>query len=637
MKLFEPLTIGTMTLRNHIVLPAMGTSLAKRDGLVSDRAIAYYSRRAAGGVGLVTLEVTAVHRLGIQGPRNSTIDRDECVEGLSRLARSVQAHGARFSVQLWHAGRASLPIVLGEQPVAPSPVPPPLRTDVPRELTASEIEDLVECFGEGARRAREAGCDAVEVHGAHGYLISQFLSPLSNKRTDLYGGDLANRARFALEIVKRIREKVGRDFPVLVKLSAEEHVDGGITLEETKTVARWLQDAGADALVISSGSYAAAHWMVQPMMMPRGCLVPYAAAVKSVVDVPVGAVGRINEPALAEKVLREGQADFVCLGRALLADPDFPRKAQEGRTGEIRSCTACCLCIDTLMEMKSITCMVNPEAGRELEWKVEPSPRPKRVLVVGAGPAGLEAARVASQRGHRVTVCDENETIGGQVLLASKPPSKSELKTIVEFYEGEMERRGIELRLGQKVTPETVAALAPEVVIVGAGSAPSTPPISGVEQANVVQARDVLADKVSVGGSAVIIGGGSVGCETAEYLRAQGLEVTVIEMLRSFGRDIGVQTRGAFIPHLRSMGVKMLRNSKVVRIDGRRVYYVDGDGQEVNVEGDTIVLAVGARPTTDLVDSLKARGVSVVAVGDCVEPGRIHNAIYQGAMAGREI
>lgn len=637
MKLFEPLTIGTITLRNHIVLPAMGTSLAQKDGLVSDRAIAYYARRAAGGVGLVTLEVTAVHRLGVQAPGNFMIDRDECIEGLSRLARSVQSHGAKFSVQLWHAGRVTLPMLLGEQPVGPSPVPPPLRNDVPRELTIAEIEDLVERFGEGARRAREAGCDAVEVHGAHGYLVSQFLSPLSNKRTDRYGGDLANRARFALEIVEHIKEKVGRDFPVLVKLSAEEHVEGGITMDETKTVARWLQDAGADALVISSGSYVAAHWMVQPMMIPRGCLVPYAAAVKSVVGVPVGAVGRINDPALAEKVLREGQADFVCLGRALLADPDFPRKAQEGRTDEIRRCTACCLCIDTLMEMKSITCMVNPEAGRELEWQVEPAARPKRVLVVGAGPAGLEAARVASQRGHQVTICDENEAVGGQLLLASKPPSKGELKTIVEFYQSEIERRGIELRLGQRVTAETVAALAPDAVIVGAGSVPTTPPILGVDQDNVVQARDVLADKVAVGGSAVIIGGGSVGCETAEYLRARGVDATVIEMLRSFGRDIGIQTRGAYIPHLRSMGIKMLRNSKVVRIDGRRVYYVDADGQEASVEGDTIVLAVGARPTTDLVEALKAKGAPVVAVGDCVEPGRIHNAIYQGALAGREV
>lgn len=637
MKLFEPLTIGTMTLRNRIVMPAMGTLLAESDGSVSDRAIAYYSRRAAGGVALVTQEVTAVHRLGIQAHTNLALESDDRIPGLSRLVRAVHSHGAKYSVQLWHAGRMGLPMVLGEQPVGPSAVAPPLRTDVPRELTLAEIEDLVECFAQGARRAREAGCDAVEVHAAHGYLVSQFLSPLSNLRTDRYGGTLANRARFALEIVRRIKETAGHDFPVLVKLSAQEHVDGGITLEETVTVARWLQDAGADALVISSGSYVAAHWMVQPMMIPRGCLVPYAAAVRSTVDIPVGAVGRINEPGLAERVLQEKQADFVCLGRALVADPDFPRKVQEARADEIRSCTACCLCIDKEMEFESIQCMVNPEAGRELEWKIEMAPVPKRVLVVGAGPAGLEAARVASLRGHQVTVCDERDSIGGQVLEASKPPSKAELKTIVDYYRGEMRRRGVELRLGQRVTADTVAELQPDVVIVGAGSQPVVPPIPGVDQDNVVQARDVLADRVAVGASAVIIGGGSVGCETAEYLRARGLEVTVIEMLRRFGRDIGIQTRGFFIPHLRSMGIRMLRNSKVVRIAGRKVHYVDADGQEASVEADTIVLAVGARPTTELVEALKAKGVPCVTAGDCVEPRRIHNAIYEGAQAGRQV
>lgn len=636
--MLEPLSIGRMTLRNRMVMPAMATALAETSGLVSEEGIAYYARRAAGGVALVTLEVTGIHRLTRHREHVYMIDRDECIEGIGRLARSVQAHGAKFSVQLWHSGFVADEAILGEPPVAPSAIPVPGRKVLPRALTEGEIDQLVGAFAEGARRAREAGADAVEVHCAHGYLLAQFLSPLSNKRTDRYGGDLRNRARFALEVVTRIRELVGRDFPVLAKLSAEDHAEGGNTIEDTKLVARWLQEQGVDALLVSSGGPFTRDLIAPPMLMPRGCYVPFAAAVKSTVDVPVGAIGRINNPELAGRVLDDGQADFVALGRALLADPDFPRKVQEGRSDEIRRCTACRFCSETTSRRGGpIRCMVNPETGRELEWTLEKAVAPKRVLVVGAGPGGLEAARTAALRGHHVTISDQADYLGGMAALGCRPPSKAELKNVVEFYEGEMRRRGVKVRLGEPATAEWVSKEAPDAVVVATGSVPVVPAIPGIDVQNVVHARDVLAEKVSIGRSAVVVGGGDVGCETAEYLRARGLEVTVLEMLGEFAVDLEPGTRRMFLARLQSMDVKMISNARVVHIEASRVTYVDGKGRENAVEGEMIVLALGARPNAALIEHLKPLGVPMVAVGDCLEPRRIPEAIYEGALAGRQV
>lgn len=638
MKLLEPLSIGSMTLRNRMTMPAMATALSGTDGSVTDRAVAYYSRRAAGGVALVTLEVTGIHRLTRHRENAFMIDRDECIYGIGRLARGVQAHGAKFAVQLWHSGSVAKPSIIGEPAVAPSAVALPGRTDVPRALTEAEIQELVECFAEGARRARDAGADAIEVHCAHGYLLQQFLSPLTNKRTDRYGGELRNRARFSLEVVARIREKLGRDFPVLAKLTADDKMEGGTTIEETKIFARWLQDQGVDALVVSAGGPFTRIWISQPMMVPRGCLVPYAAAVKSVVDLPVGTIGRINDPDLAEKVLNEGSADFVAIGRPLLADPDFPRKVQEGRSDEIRHCVACRFCNDTTSRLgQPIQCMVNPETGRELDWVVEKAKEPKKVLVVGAGPGGLEAARMSAFRGHRVTLCEQSDVLGGMVALGCKPPSKAELGTLLEFYAGELRRNKVELRLGETVTAEFVKEMAPDVIVVATGTTPLVPPIPGLDSPNVVQSRDVLAGRATLAGSAVVVGGGDVGCETAEYLRARGLEVTVLEMAEDFAREMEPGTRGMFLPHLRSMGIRLISSARVMRVDGRRVVFTNGEGQETFVEADTVVLAVGGRPNSDLLQSLEPLGMPVMAVGDCVKARRIPDAIYEGALVGRQI
>lgn len=638
MKLLEPLSIGSMTLRNRMTMPAMATALSETDGSVTDRAIAYYSRRAAGGVALVTLEVTGIHRLTRHRENAFMIDRDECIDGIGRLARGVQAYGAKFAVQLWHSGSVAKPAIIGEPAVAPSAVALPGRKDVPRALTEAEIQELVECFAEGARRARDAGADAVEVHCAHGYLLQQFLSPLTNKRTDRYGGELRNRARFSLEVVARIREKLGRDFPVLAKLTADDKMEGGTTIEETKIFARWLQDQGVDAVVVSAGGPFSRIWISQPMMVSRGCLVPYAAAVKSVVDIPVGTIGRINFPEVAEKALSEGSADFVAIGRSLLADPDFPRKVQEGRSDEIRHCVACRFCNDTTSRLgQPIQCMVNPETGRELDWVVERTKEPKKVLVVGAGPGGMEAARMAAFRGHRVTLCEQSDVLGGMVALGCKPPSKAELGPLLEFYAGELRRNKVELRLGETVTADFVKEMAPDVIVVATGTTPLAPPIPGLDGPNVVQSRDVLAGRATLAGSVVVVGGGDVGCETAEYLRARGLEVMVLEMAEDLAREMEPGTRGMFLPHLRSMGIRLISNARVMGVDGRNVVFTNGDGQETIVEADTVVLAVGRRANNALQQSLEPLGIPVMAVGDCVKARRIPDAIYEGALAGRQI
>lgn len=487
--LFEPIRIRGVEIPNRIVMPAMTTRLAAPDGTVTPELCAYYLARAEGGSGLITVEMGSPHPGGRHRAREVGLYDDRFVPGLRELTARLKAAGARVGIQIGHAGGYARRDVTGYPPAAPSAVPRLVhevdtRRVVPEALTREGIRDLVRSFADAAGRMKRAGFDLVELHGAHGYLIAQFLSPLDNRRTDEYGGTLPNRARFALEVVEACRQRVG-DFPLIFRFSADEYAPGGLTLDDTREVARWLAEAGVDALHVSAGCYRSvpsAAVMIPPMNYPDGVFLHLAGAIKALVDVPVIAVGRLHAPELVRRVVAEGRADLVALGRQLIADPEWPRKVREGRADEIRPCVSCNTCVDTMRDGRRISCLVNPVAAREGAYRLVPASDPKRVLVAGGGPAGLEAARVAAERGHRVVLAERSDRLGGQLRLAARAPLFQNAETnpavllgFVEFLARGVARAGVEVRLGQAVTPEVVRALRPDVVVLATGASYRAP------------------------------------------------------------------------------------------------------------------------------------------------------------------
>jgi 2,4-dienoyl-CoA reductase-like NADH-dependent reductase (Old Yellow Enzyme family) len=555
-KLFEPGRIGSLELKNRLVMPPMGTNYALKDGSVTQRQTDYYEERSKGGVSLVIVEISCVDSpVGKAAVRQIYVDDDRFIPGLSKLAEAIKRHGARAAIQIHHAGRQTSAKLTGHQPVAPSPIPVP-GGEQPRELALSEIATLVPRFAEAAERAKKAGFDGVEIHGAHGYLISQFLSPLSNHRRDAYGGSLENRARFLLEVIEAIRERVGRDYPVWCRLSAMEiGAEGGITLEETQVVAQMAEKAGLDAIHVSAHQVTPARR--PPMAQPPCLFVPLAEGIKKVVSVPVITVGRIP-PELAEGVLRDGKADFISIGKALLVDPYLPQKVATGRTGDIRPCIYCLACLDSISWRKEgVCCVVNPTLGREREYELKPAESPKKVVVVGGGAGGMEAARVAALRGHKVVLFDEGEELGGQLLLASKPPFKDTIETFRQYLVGQVTKLGVELRLRERFTPDMLNELKPDVVVLATGVRPFIPQIPGIQSEKVLQASEVLVG-AETGERVAVIGGELVGCETALYLMERGKKVTIMRRGPELATKVHHFIREPLLGRLQFKGVSML-------------------------------------------------------------------------------
>jgi len=572
--LFEPITINGMTLRNRIVVPPMDTGYGSTTHQVTDQLIAYHRRRAEGGMGLIIVEYTSVDPGGRCTETQIGLYDDRFIPGFKRLTGAVHAHGARIALQIHHGGLRARPQFSGGEIVAPSAI---AEGYLPRELTIPEIEALVEAFGQAARRAKEAGFDAVEIHGAHGYLINEFLSPWFNRRDDVYGGSFEKRLRFPLEVVQRVRELVGADFPVGFRIVGEElPLGSGLTLKETTRIAVRLQAAGVDLIHVSVGNVGPSLGrVVAPMAVDWGFNVYAAAAVKRVVDIPVIAVGRITDVHLADRIVGDGHADLVAMGRASLADPEFPNKAWEGRFDEIRRCFGCAdACTRSYRH-----CNNNPELGREQSWELRPAETPKTVWVIGGGVAGMEAAHLAARRGHRVTLFEQEAQLGGQIHAAAAPPHKGELLNAISNRVPLLEKHGVEVRLGTRVTADMVRQARPDAAIVATGALPQRLPIPGIDRPEVVQAKDVLTGRAFVGTKVAVLGGGMVGSETAEYLADHHRDVTVVEMLDAIAADMPRVPRAYLLHRLAQYGVEIVTGAKaeaitelgiLVTIDGQR-------------------------------------------------------------------
>jgi 2,4-dienoyl-CoA reductase-like NADH-dependent reductase (Old Yellow Enzyme family)/thioredoxin reductase len=636
MKLFEAIKIKNMELRNRIVMAPMGTHFSNKDGTVSEKQLNYYRRRAEGYAGLIIVEATSVDSYGENHLNELGIWDDKFIAGLSRLTESIHSQGAKSAIQIYHPGRQASSKHTGSQPVAPSAIRYFPAGEVPRELSQTEISDLVRKFGDGARRAKDAGFDAVEIHGAHGYLICQFLSPESNRRNDEYGGDESRRARFALEIIRDVREKVGGDFPVFFRFSASEYTESGLTLDETRRIAKLLEDNGIDVVDVSAGNYEQSSWMIQPMMFPRGCLVPLSEKIREVVRIPTIVAGRINDPEVAEQILADGKADLIALGRVLIADPDFPRKAAEGRVDEIRRCVACNTCVDRLMENMEIKCTQNPEVGNETNFQIKPTLKRKKVVVIGGGPGGLEAAIVSAKRGHDVVLYEKEEKIGGKLRMLGSLPGREEWNTMIQFYLNQLDKHKVNVRVGCEGTLEAVKKEAADAVIVAIGSKDSIGSIPGIEKA--ATAMDVLAGKAKVRGDRIIVvGGGLVGCEASSFLISQGKAVTFLARKGKFWDRVGRSKKWYLQPRFKSAGMEMVSFLEIEEILPKGIRIVDSDERSRFIKGDYIIIDVGTEKNMGLFEELKVENIEVYIIGDSKEPGSMLNAIHEGSTVASSI
>lgn len=638
-KLFAPCKVGTMELENRIIMPPISTEFA-RDGFVTDRMKDYYVERAKGGASLIIVEDAIVDSpVGYNTISPLRVDDDRFLPGLKDLAEAIKAQGPKVCLQLSHAGRrAVVPLTNGplietqrRLPVAPSSIAHPRQGYVvPRELTVEEIDEIIERFAKSARRARDAGFDAISLHCTHGYLINEFLSPLSNKRHDEYGGDFDGRLRFVFEIIQRTKQRVGSDHPLLCRIGPEI-VEGGLQLEDTQKIAQRMEELGIDAINVSVGG-ASTRMIppIAPMRLPRGCIVHFAEAVKKTVSIPVGTANRINDPQLAEKILEEGKADLIAMGRPLIADPELPKKAFEGKLDDIRPCIACCDCAYIGGELgKPIECAVNAALGQEEELRISVTSKRKRILIVGGGPAGMEAARVAALRGHEVLLYEQRNEPGGQLLLAVVPPGKGEIMNLVSYLVGQIKKLGVKIELGKKATLDSVQKLKPDVVILATGSRALIPQIPGMNKEHVVTANEVLEGKAEIKEEVVVLGGGQMGTETAEYLTQKGRKVTIIEMLGDIASDMFGQARVLLLLSLQDKGVQVLTKTKAEEVTDFGVIVIRKRERQT-IKADTIVLAVGAEPNTELAEKLKNKVPELYCIGDCFEPRRILDAIHEG-------
>ena len=635
MKVFEPMKINHMELKNRMVVSAMVTNYCTPDGMATEKYIAYHEHKAKGGWGLIITEDYAVNPTAGGFVKLPGLWEDGQIASHKVLTDRVHAAGAKIAAQIYHAGRETSSAITGEQPVGPSALKDPTMPETPRELSVEEIHQLVEDFGDCARRAKEAGFDAVEVHGAHGYLVGAFASPFSNKRSDEYGGTIRNRARFGMEIIRNIKEKCGEDYPVIYRISAVEYVPGGLEIEESKVLAKLMEEAGADCIHCSQGVYATTHVIIPPSVVPRAAYIENAAEMKKVVKIPVIAVGRINDVEVAESVLEAGKADLVTMARASLADPDMPNKVKEGRKDEVIRCIGCLQgCTGENGKGNCVRCLVNPLTGMEDEYDLTPAEETKKVLVIGGGVSGCEAAISAAMKGHTVTLVEKDVCLGGQWIPAAVPIGKGEFTSLIIWQKKMLEKLNVQVLLNTEADEKLIREIAPDTVILATGSKPFIPPVKGTDQDFVTTAHEVLLGRKEVGNNVVVIGGGLVGAETADMLGGQCDQVTIIEMLPQIMKDGEASPAYYMKKRMQENGVKIYTSTKLTEV-GDHCVFAEKDGEKIRIDQvDTVIVAVGVRTEQSLMECVEKLECKVIKVGDANGVKNGYLGIREGYEAG---
>ncbi len=662
--LFSPIEINTLKLSNRIVMTAMHLGYTP-EGEITDRLIEFYRKRAQGGVGLIIVGGCLVDEYG--GMKDMIgLNEDRFIPGLQRLTSTIKKEGTPIAAQLYQAGRYTHSSMIGgRKPFSASAVRSRLTGETPRALELDEIPMVQQSFAEAAIRAKKAGFDAVEVLASAGYLISQFLSPITNLRKDRYGGSLENRMRFGLEVVEKVREAVGPDFPVIVRIAGNEFMEGGNTNQEAIIFSKELERAGADLINVTGGWHETRIPQLSTFV-PKRAFVYLASRIKQELKIPVLASNRINDPLVAEEILRNGEADLVTMARALIADPMLPKKAKEGKDHLIYHCIACNQgCFDSIFRFKSVCCTVNPEAGLEKEIKIEKSANRKRVLIIGGGIAGMKTAEICARKGHEVILVEREECLGGQVLLNRYIPGREELVQAVKDIENNLLDLNVRIILGKEADKEFIKSMAPDVLVIATGAKPKIPEIQGSERPNVHFAWDVIKGRARVGKRVIIIGGNAVGLEAALYIANIGTlnsetlyflfstgaesesdlreyvnrgikEVTVIEMDKKAGKDIGASTKWTVMSELRRLGVKILTSTKALEITEKGVL-VEKEGERVLLKTDSVVIATGSESVRPSNEGIEEITEEVYIIGDAKEPRNMLHAIKEGFNTGLKI
>jgi len=642
-KLFSSGKIGSLKLKNRLVMTAMGCGLANTDGTVSEEMLAYYEERAKGGVGLIITEVTRVNdEHGVRSARQICASKDMHIPGLEKLAKTIHKYDARIFLQLHHPGFVTNSALNGNKPLlAPSNIGSRYMPGEVRSMSTYEIESLVEDFAAGAIRAKKAGIDGVEIHASHFYLIHEFLSPYFNKRTDKYGGTLENRTRFLKEIIFAIREAVGADYPLGVRLSVEDYIsDGGYHLDQGVKIAKYLEEWGVDIInVTASGSESDRNCSIEPVSYKQGWRKNHGEAIKRSVSIPVCMVGVLRKPDFAEKLLEEGIVDFVGSGRNYLADPEWANKAMNGKEDEINHCVACLRCIDAIKMENKILCSVNPTCGEELKTSEIPKNGDGRtVVVVGAGPAGLEAARVCAEREFKVILFEKNKNIGGQVYLATNVPHKDKMKWFIDYKINQCKKLNVDIRLGSNDALNTIKEIKPFAVIDATGSVPIVPgSIQGVDNSMVYTPVEILDGSVKVENESIaVIGSGMTGLETAEFLAEKGNAVTVIEMAEKIAPGANPIILKDVLKRLTLSDVVFITNRKLTRIEENRIFITDVNTEEEYILPiNRVVLSLGVRKNLTFAKEITSEIENVIKIGDASTIGRIREAVLSGYEAAR--
>ena len=648
--LFQPGRIGNVEIRNRIVMAPMATAGADDEGTPTARMIDYFVARAKGGTGLI-IAGSCTFLPEARPPKQLTLFADQSIPKFKILTDAVHEQGAKIFLQFNHLGRrmSLAKFAFAEEQkkrvISSSAVKQVADGSVPIEATQEDIDFIGEAWAEGCRRAKEAGFDGTELHAAHGYLLGSFLSPATNKRTDGYGGSPEKRARFACEVISRIRTKVGKDFAISMRFSACDYLRGGITIEDTLRQAPLFVEAGANVLHVSASAPETLHYQFLPYLLPDGMIVPLAEAIKAVVNIPVITVGKLGNPVVANRVLEDKKADFIALARPLLADPDLPNKAREGRLDEINRCLCCNACCamsrDERRQFGGLRCTVNPDLFREREFILKPAETPKRVMVVGGGIAGMEVSRVLAERGHEVTLYERGEQLGGQwSRIVVKQESKEVYSTLTTRLSRGLKNSRAKIIFNKEVTAELIKELRPEVLVIATGAVPILPDIPGVDRANVVQANDVITGQASVGDRVVVIGGRLIGLEVADYLARKGKKVSIItrNKLGGSGKPPDHNTLRVLMDRFIEQGVSLYPHSTVFEIKEDGVY-IDYEHQVLFgltfLKADTVVLAMGARAVNGLSCEVKEVVPQIYKIGDCVEPRNVMECLKEASEIGR--